>query len=115
MRILAVEDNADALHVLCELLVLLGHEASGAPDAARALELLSNSRFDVLLTDVNLAGQSGIQLARQARADAPEMDIVFVSGYDENMARQVGFPASWLTKPYDVQGLIQALNRSGSA
>ncbi|HEX7641251.1 MAG TPA: response regulator [Burkholderiaceae bacterium] len=115
LRILAVEDNADALQMLCELLGLLGHDASGASGAAGALELLAAGRFDLMLTDVNLKGQSGIALARQAKTIAPNMRIVFVSGHDDAMASHVGFPAGWLTKPYDVEALMQTLSRSGSA
>ncbi|HEX8955665.1 MAG TPA: response regulator [Burkholderiaceae bacterium] len=115
LRILVVEDNADALQMLCELLGLLGHDASGASDAAGALELLAATRFDVMLTDVNLKEQSGIALARRAKTVSPDMQIVFVSGYDDAMASHIGFPASWLTKPYDVEALMQTLSRSGSA
>jgi CheY-like chemotaxis protein len=115
LRILAVEDSADALQILCELLRLLGHEATGAQDAAGALGLLSTQGFDILLTDVNLPGQSGIQLARRAKADAPQMKIIFASGHGESMASHVGFPSVWLSKPYDYAALVAALSRSDSA
>jgi len=116
LRILAVEDSADALQMLCELLRLIGHEPTGASDAAGALELLSARQFDVLLTDVNLPGQSGVQLARAAKAFAPELNVIFASGHDQAMLSQIGFPAAWLTKPYDYAELTDALefNRSGS-
>ena len=114
LRILVVEDSKDALQMLCELLSLFGHDASGAPDAPAALELLSAQAFDVLLTDVNLPGQSGIALARQAKAGAPQMKIIFASGHDGAMASYVGFPSVWLTKPYDCESLLQALNQSDS-
>ena len=115
LRILAVEDNADALEMLCDLLQLLGHQASGAPDAASAQALLWAGGFDVLLTDVNLPGRSGVQLAREARQAAPDMRIVFVSGHDAAMSAYLDFPAGWLTKPYDLNALTAALNRSDSA
>jgi CheY-like chemotaxis protein len=115
LRILAVEDNADDLQMLCELLGLLGHEVSGVADAAGAMERMASRHFDVLLTDVNLPGLSGIALARQAKAAAPSLRVVFVSGYDDAMASHIGFPATWLTKPYDVEALMAAISQSGSA
>lgn len=115
LHILAVEDNADALQMLCELLGLLGHEVSGVADAASAMELMAARHFDVLLTDVNLPGLSGIALARQAKAEAPSLRVVFVSGYDDAMASHIGFPAMWLTKPYDLETLMAAISQSGSA
>jgi CheY-like chemotaxis protein len=115
LRILAVEDNADALQMLCELLSLLGHEVSGASDAASALGLLTTQPFDILLTDVNLPGLSGIELARQAKAATPALKIVFASGHDETMSSHIGFPTTWLTKPYDFEALVKAVSQSGSA
>lgn len=115
LRILAVEDNLDALDMLCELLRLLGHEVDGAVNAAAAFDLLAARQFDILLTDINLPGQSGIQLARQAKAAQPDLQVIFASGHDEAMASHVGFDSTWLTKPYEYGELIAALSRSGSA
>lgn len=115
LRILAVEDNADSLMMLCELLGLLGHEVSSAADAAGALQLLAAQPFDLLLTDVNLPGMSGIALARQAKAAAPALRVVFASGHDDAMSSHIGFPTTWLTKPYDFEALVQAVSQSGSA
>jgi CheY-like chemotaxis protein len=115
LRILAVEDNADSLLMLCELLGLLGHEVSSAADAKSALALLAAQPFDLLLTDVNLPGMSGIALARHAKETVPEIKIVFASGHDDAMSSHVGFPTTWLTKPYDFEALVQAVSQSGSA
>jgi CheY-like chemotaxis protein len=112
LRILAVEDSVDALQLLCELLSLLGHDVTGAADATSALNLLSTKHFDVLLTDINLPGQSGMHLARQAKTFAPDMKIIFASGHDESMSPYVGFPSVWLTKPFEYQALLQALENN---
>ena len=109
LRILAVEDNAEALQVLCDLLRLLGHDVAGAANAGSALDLLSSRVFDVLLTDINLPGQSGVHLARQAKVSAPDMKIIFASGHDDSMSSYIGIPSVWLGKPYEYQALLQAL------
>ncbi|HEY8025887.1 MAG TPA: response regulator [Burkholderiaceae bacterium] len=109
LRILAVEDSADALHILCELLSLIGHDVTGAADAARALALLDEKNFDVLLTDINLPGMSGVHLARRTKAAFPGIKIIFASGHDDAMASYVGFPSTWLGKPYEYTSLVQAL------
>jgi YesN/AraC family two-component response regulator len=102
--------------MLCELLSLLGHTVTGAANAAVALDLLSSRKFDVLLTDINLPGQSGIHLAREAKAAAPEIAIIFASGHDKSMSTYIDFPSVWLTKPYEYEALLKALpNRSGFA
>ena len=109
LRILVVEDSADAQGMLCELLTLLGHTASGAGDAATALDMLGVQEFDVLLTDINLPGMSGIQLARKAKATCQQIKVIFASGHDNAMSSYIGFPSGWLTKPYDVGALVKAL------
>ena len=111
LRILAVEDSADALQILCELLNLLGHEATGAANSVSALELLQTQKFDVLLTDINLPGLSGIHLARKAKSTLPSIKIIFASGHDDSMASYIGFPSVWLTKPYEYTTLLQALEQ----
>lgn len=111
LRILVVEDSADAQLMLCDLLTLLGHEPAGAGDAAIALEMLGSQNFDVLLTDINLLGMSGVHLARKAKAVCPNIKVIFATGHDDSMSSYIGFPTVWLTKPYEVETLVQALEQ----
>lgn len=57
-----------------------------AESGEEALEILSRSRVDVLITDVSMPGMTGIELLARCRADIPQsqsMQTVMVSGYDE--------------------------------
>lgn len=109
IRILVVEDNEGALNMLCELLGMLGHDATPAVTAELGWELLQNGKYEVLLTDINLPGMSGLELAQQARELAPEMKIVFVSGNDKAVLATLNFPAGWISKPVEYVTLVQAL------
>lgn len=109
LRILVVEDNDEALHTLCELLGLLGHNATGVESAELGLKQLHTRKFDMLLTDINLPGESGLELARKARILAPDMKIVFVSGNDRAVLATIDFPVGWLSKPYEYSTLVQTL------
>ena len=53
-RILTVDDDPIILESLCEFLRLEGYHADGAPNADRALELLAEEQFNLVLSDVNL-------------------------------------------------------------
>jgi DNA-binding response OmpR family regulator len=109
MRILVVEDNEEALDMLCELLGVLGHEATPAGTAELGWELLRNRKYHVLLTDISLPGRSGLELARDARELAPDMKIVFVSGNDKAVLATLNFPAAWIPKPLEYSALVQTL------
>lgn len=109
LRILVVEDNPDSLHMLCELLGVLGHVARGTSSAEEALEVLRREDFDVLLTDVGLPGKSGVELVREALNNAPSLRIIFSSGYGEVVDARVS--ALSLSKPYDLERLTDVLER----
>ncbi|MGI4850092.1 MAG: response regulator, partial [Janthinobacterium lividum] len=105
LRILVVEDNEDLLMLACEMLSILGHEASGAESGERGLEVLAQAQFDVLVTDIGLPGMNGVELARQANAAYPAMKIVYASGYGDAVDMQGSVPASVLKKPYNMAQL----------
>jgi CheY-like chemotaxis protein len=114
LRLLVVEDNADARYLVCETLRALGHEVQAAASGEEALPLLAAHPFDVLFTDVSLPGISGVDLARQALLQAPGLALLFASGYGDELTRHLEFPAQSLQKPYDIEQLQAALARIAS-
>jgi CheY-like chemotaxis protein len=111
MRILVVEDNVDSQYLVCEMLRAFGHEADGVGHPNDALTRLAAGRYDVLFTDVSLPGMSGVELARQAVTQAPDMRVIFASGYGDTLLRHVEFPYLSLQKPYELDQLQQALDQ----
>jgi PAS domain S-box-containing protein len=108
LHILVVEDNEDARVLVCELLAALGHVAIGVGHAEEALEVLESRNFDVLFTDVNLPGMSGVELARKAAQLRTGIAIVFASGYGASISNHLELPSRSLAKPYDI-GQLKAL------
>lgn len=113
LRILVVEDNADARYLVCETLRALGHEVLAAASAEAALPQLGQHEIDVLFSDVSLPGMSGVDLARQALRQQPRLQLLFASGYGDTLTRHLDFPATALQKPYDIDQLQQALATIG--
>lgn len=115
LRLLVVEDNIDSQQLVCELLETLGHQARGVISAEDAQQALGEQSFDVLFTDVNLPGMSGVDLARSALERFPEMAVIFASGYGAMVARNVGFASHALPKPYDIDQLQEILKKIATA
>jgi CheY-like chemotaxis protein len=111
LRILVVEDNLDSQYLVCEMLRAFGHEADGVGHPNDALEKLALQRYDVLFSDVGLPGMSGVELARQALASMPSLQVIFASGYGDTLLRHLDFPYLCLQKPYEIDQLRDALAR----
>ncbi|MYM67832.1 response regulator [Pseudoduganella sp. FT55W] len=111
LRLLVVEDNADARYLVCETLRALGHEVQAVSSGEEALPQLGAQAFDVLFTDVSLPGISGVDLARAALKQAPQLALLFASGYGDELTRHLEFPSQSLQKPYDIEQLQAALEQ----
>ena len=82
MNILYVEDNADIRGVVLELIESDDRRIVACADAEAAWAQLQRVAFDVLVTDVNLPGSSGTDLARRwLEGDASRWVILF-TGYE---------------------------------
>jgi CheY-like chemotaxis protein len=114
LRILVVEDNADAAESLTALLQLWGHEVRVAYDGLAALRLAEAETPDVILSDIGLPGMDGYELARQLRARPAFGRVVLValSGYgrdeDRRQAAEAGFDHH-LVKPPEMDTLLQLI------
>lgn len=106
LKVLVVEDDELVRQNTAELLQDLGHTVVQAGDVAQAQALLSRSALDVLITDVDLAGQSGLDIATIARELQPGIGIVLATGHDDTATAS---DHALLRKPYDSVGIVSAL------
>jgi PAS domain S-box-containing protein len=111
-RILVVEDEPFIRAATADFLKDLGHTVFEAKDAPSALKVFDAESVDLLLTDVGLPGQTGIELALQCRDRCPGIKVVLATGYsrlldDTSDARLSD--AVVLTKPFTIEALAKAL------
>jgi CheY-like chemotaxis protein len=88
--------------------------AESGPDALKALQ---SARFDIMLTDIVMpGGMSGVDLARQAARDWPDMRIALTSGYVGDDVDQVLADTPWpfLRKPYSTEQLRSIIDGRAS-
>lgn len=113
-RILIVDDERDTAEALQILLGFEGHEVHTAEDAASALDICREMRFDVVLCDLELPGPlDGCDVARALRAPIAPYLIAY-SGYgqaeDRARTRQAGFDEH-LVKPASLEELLAGVQR----
>jgi len=108
--VLVVDDESTVRMLVAEVLDELGYTAIEAADGAAGLRVLqSGARVDLLVTDVGLpGGLNGRQLADAGRALRPDLRVLFITGYAEQMVFCNGRAdpgMQVLTKPFTLESL----------
>ena len=79
-RVLIVDDEPDVCDALCRVLKRAGYDPVFALDAESALELQRSDCADVVITDIIMPGQDGVELIKTLREKYPHIGIVAISG-----------------------------------
>ncbi len=115
-RILIVDDENVITTVLRLALSREGHEVVTASSGADALEKAAADRPDLVISDVQMPGMSGFELVRQLNDQMPAIACILMSGHafatPETSREQLeGLRvAAILKKPFQIGGLMQAVN-----
>lgn len=78
--ILIVDDDEQCLGLIRSFLHCHGINTGCASSGAEALAMMKERAFAVMITDFNMPGMDGLELARKALALAPDMPIILVTG-----------------------------------
>jgi CheY-like chemotaxis protein len=113
--VLVVDDEPTVRMLLTDLLQELGYQSIEASDGGSGLDILfSNTRVDLLITDVGLpGGLNGRQMADAARTRRPNLKVLFITGYAENAVLSHGHldhGMHILTKPFSMDVLAARIN-----
>jgi len=79
-HLLLVDDDPNTLASLSRAFRLAGHEATVCDNANRAIELLRNESFDLILSDVVMPGKTGMELLEDLKKTGVKTPIVLISG-----------------------------------
>jgi two-component system, cell cycle sensor histidine kinase and response regulator CckA len=114
--ILLVEDEAFVREVTGEVLRSAGYEVLTARNATEAAGVYAGRRggVELLLSDVVLPGENGRALAGRLRRENPELKVLLVTGYAEQMGLR---EEEFLAKPFGTDALLrkvrEVLDRTG--
>jgi CheY-like chemotaxis protein len=82
VRILVVDDDPSTVKLISNFLRKQGYEVTGALDGAKAIELIENSHFDLVVSDVRMPHLGGVGLAMYIRSMDPVLPIILMTGSD---------------------------------
>jgi DNA-binding NtrC family response regulator len=101
-RLLLVDDDPLIVNSLSEFLRLEGYVVDSANNGAHAVEMLAATRYNLVLTDVNMPRTNGLELLRTIKNQYPDVVVLVITGYGtiENAVEAVKMGAfEYLTKP----------------
>jgi len=111
-NILVVDDMLTLRETIKEILSSKGYEVLEASSGEEALEKIEYFPLDVLLTDCEMRGMNGIELARRVKALKPDVKIIIMSGRKRyrSKAAKLGTECSFLEKPFSINELEESIN-----
>ena len=112
-RILLAEDDTSMREYLQRALQRVGYEVAAVGCGTEAMPLLETERFDLLLTDIVMPEMDGIELAQRAAAIAPDMRVMFITGFAAvTLKAGKAVPqAKVLSKPFHLRDLVLEVDR----
>jgi DNA-binding response OmpR family regulator len=111
-RILVVDDEAEIVELLRDVLSAEGYVVDAAQDAASSLQLIRENIYDVALLDFNLPDMDGVMLHHQIRQMDAELAsrTIFMSGLlqsEGNLGYYMSQSGGFLAKPFDIRDVLR--------
>ena len=80
-KVLVIEDDAGVRATICSMLRRSGYEVVEAVNGFDGMDALRTERVDLVLTDLIMPEQEGIETIRQIRENTPELPVIAMSGW----------------------------------
>jgi len=108
LNILIVDDDVCLSFILSQYLSAAGYSCTVVENVAKARTHLHLTRFDLVISDVNMPGESGFELLRHVSSRHPETSLLLMSAMDDvrnkQRATQMG-ARGYLVKPFKLGDL----------
>jgi CheY-like chemotaxis protein len=115
-HILVVEDSEDLRFIIKDILKKAGHQVSEACDGSEVAQILAEASIDLVITDILMPEQEGVQTILQIRRNQPDIRIIGMSGggaggaeHYLEMAREFGANAT-MQKPFKKAQLLELVD-----
>jgi len=113
IRILLAEDDDSMRVYLARALERVGYAVDSVDRGTAGLERLRTESYDLLLTDIVMPEMDGIELAQKAALIAPDMRVMFITGFAAVALRagKLAPEAKVLSKPFHLRDLVAEVDR----
>jgi two-component system cell cycle sensor histidine kinase/response regulator CckA len=108
-RILLVDDQQGVRQAIRLLLQVDNHEVTEATSGSEALELFGAGGFDLVVTDYDMPGMQGNELALSIKRVTPSQPIIMITAFIEEVGGQANPVDAILGKPFSFQELRQTI------
>ena len=108
--VLVIEDNPEVLEFLRDIIDKQGYRVSVCETSDKALKEIEKQHFDLILFDLSLPKQSGLEVLRAARTRADKMAVAVIAGYLADFS-DLG-PLFIIRNPLDADSIIEVLNET---
>ena len=113
-RVLIIDDEEQIRHLLIDVLGT-SYDCSDAGSAEEALAALSENTFDLVISDIDMGGMSGLELVPRVHSLSPDTVVVMVSGNQD-----IGFAIEalrvgafdYISKPIDIRHVEASVERA---
>jgi PAS domain S-box-containing protein len=119
-RIMVVDDERHIRDLLADILQIKGYECHLAASAAEARKLLKKNEFSLVLSDISMPGESGLDFVRFLAKTYPFTATIMVTAIDDPLLADDALKAGvydYITKPFEMNGVLisvsNALRRRG--
>jgi DNA-binding NtrC family response regulator len=113
--VLVVDDDPLIRETLQDWLTDRGLGNTAVDSAAEALDAVRDGSFDVVLSDIMMAGQSGMELLAQLRESRPDLPVILMTGFasvDSAVAAMRAGAFDYVTKPFKLDAVMASLERA---
>ena len=113
VNILVVEDDAKLNQIVCTYLNDSGYNAKGCLNPHDAYDLMYNSLYDMIISDIMMPGIDGFEFAETVRELNKTIPILFMTARDDIQSKQKGFKLGiddYMVKPINFDELIMRVS-----
>ena len=117
LRVLFVDDEDDFRETIVKRLNARKIQAMGAESGVRALEIVKDNDFDVIVLDVKMPGMDGIETLRHIKQMKPEIEVIMLTGHASVEFGLKGMQLGafdYVMKPAPPNELLDTINQAWS-
>ncbi|WP_448563733.1 sigma-54-dependent transcriptional regulator [Thalassotalea ganghwensis] len=113
-KILVVEDDSGLREALVDTLAIAGYQCLQAESGEAALLLLKNQQVDLIVSDVQMQGMSGLALLKSVKNSLPNLPVLMMTAYgtiDDAVQAMKDGACNYMAKPFAPEVLLNMVNQ----